>query len=444
MIIGTKEIALFATGIAGAVGAAFAWSKLSESHGKQNDSTTTEAHHVDTGVESNGSVINTASAQAESELINTINTIRLNALFRRLNEISINESKASAEIIQLKSEIEKIINSNRGGSTGMHGFIGESCQVHIANTKSFMRGEKPLYVLLDDNSMTDYLRGMQFIQQKACQSDNHLGLDHICNHMEKYPEFVEQGGVYQIPKDFYEKFIRMKNTSEDVALKFRKEDLRLWKAVHRFIESNPDVEIEPMEVTYDEIQAGKVSETIKGVESSSERKFNQQKTEAKNLYAPTVSELLKIASISALIEETADGSATLVSFLYKRKSINELDREDWIIVLKNFVAGSIRGAARACIVYILTNFFRLSSTIASTASTLIFSIIKNTKEYLGQKKGKAEYYQSLVWDSLAVILSGIGAEIGKKVLKKNPVLGSIIGSCLFSGAANYSRKIIYA
>lgn len=216
-------------------------------------------------------IINEMSAQTEAEFINTINTIRLNRLLQQLSEIEHNQENAKAEILALKKEIKIILASNRGGQTGMHGFIGESCQVHIANIKSFIKGEKPLYVLLDDNSMTDYKRGLELIQQKACQSDNHLGLDHIKRHMEKYPEFINQNGIYQIPKDFYQKYEQLRNTPDNIASKFRKEDLRLWKAVNDFTSSNPNVKIEPMEVTYKEIQAGNVGTTISEVEKDTKK-----------------------------------------------------------------------------------------------------------------------------------------------------------------------------
>lgn len=435
---------MIATGLAGAIGAIVALCKTSDDEAKPAQLAERKTVNAADTVRATDIVMNEASAQAEAEFINTINTIRLNQLFKRLSEINVNQQNADAEIAQLKSEIEKIINSNRGGKTGMHGFIGESCQVHIANIKSFIQGKKPLYVLMDDNSMTDYMRGMQLIQQKACQSDNHLGLDHIKRHMEKYPEFSNEDSLYQIPKDFYEKFEQMKNTPAEIAMKFRKEELRLWKAVQSFVAENPHIKIEPMEVSYADIQAGKVNDTISDVEDKTEKEFNKQKAQAKEAYAPNLKEMLKIAGIAALIEGTVEATFTLGSFIFRGKKLKDLDKEDRIYVLKRFFLGFGKGAIRACIVYTLTNLAKLSSALATTITTLVFTFIRDTYSFIKYKTEKAEYIKNLVWDSLEVGLSALGAIAGRALLKKHPILGSLLGSFAFTSGLRFTKKYVYA
>lgn len=448
MVLGSKEIVLIATGLAGAIGAIVALCKASdddaESVQKAVKNPVEKDSHVTDSMRATDIVMDETSAQAEAELVNTINTIRLNRLFKRLSDINVNQKNADAEIAQLKSEIEKIINSNRGGTTGMHGFIGESCQVHIANIKSFIQGKKPLYVLMDDNSMTDYMRGMQFIQQKACQSDNHLGLDHIRRHMEKYPEFLDEDSLYQIPKDFYEKFEQMKNAPADVALKFRKEDLRLWKAVQSFVADNPDIKIEPMEVSYSDIQAGKVNDTISDVEDKTEKEFSKQKSQAREAYAPNLKEMLKIAGIAALIEGTVEATFTLGSFILSGKRFKDLDRQDRLYILKRFLLGFCRGSIRACIVYVLTNMAKMSSAVATTITTLVFTLVRETYAFIKHKTEKAEYIKNLVWDSLEVALSALGAYVGRILLKKHPILGSLLGSFALTSGLRFTKKYVYA
>ena len=133
------------------------------------------------------------AGQADAVVVDVINATRISKLLSCLAGIDRNQADANKEIKLLKAEIQKLLISNRGGEKGIHGFIGETSQVHISNIKAFINGDEPLYVLLDDNSMTDYLRGMQIIQQKACQAGGHLGLNAIRHHAEKYPEFIEKG-----------------------------------------------------------------------------------------------------------------------------------------------------------------------------------------------------------------------------------------------------------
>ena len=109
-----------------------------------------------------------ASGQADAAVVDVVNAIRIDQLLKKLAVIDRNKAGADREIRLLKAEIKKLLTTHRGGRDGMHGFLGETSQVHIANIKAFINGDEPLYILLDDNSMTDYIRGMQIIQQKAC------------------------------------------------------------------------------------------------------------------------------------------------------------------------------------------------------------------------------------------------------------------------------------
>ena len=69
----------------------------------------------------------------------------------------------------------------------------------------------------------------------------------------------------------------MRNTPPEIAVKFRKEDLRLWKVVHEFCEANPDIVIEPMEVSYRDIQAGNVNNTVSSVEKTPMKNFKSKR-----------------------------------------------------------------------------------------------------------------------------------------------------------------------
>ena len=441
MNINPKLIAEIVIGITGVIGLGVFCKKTSLS--KNTESTLLTGNSTEEPDSFSDSFISENAAQAEADFVNTINTIRLNKLFAKLAEIDNREKKAQEEIAILKKEIKKILSSNRGWQTGMHGFIGESCQVHIANVKSFLKGEKALYVLLDDNSMTDYKRGSVLIQQKACQSDNHLGLDHVKRHCDNYPEFVNNGGIYQIPKDFYQKYDRMRNTPKEIAAKFRKEDLRLWKFVHEFNETNPEIVIEPMEVTYHDIQAGNVNNTISNVEKNTKEELTKQKTEAQNMYTPSTKELLKVSSISGLFEGTLTATLSAGMILKSGKKLKDFGKSDKIYILKQFTTGFIRGSVRAGITYFLTAFCKMSSALASTITTASFAIAKHTYAFVKKGKNKVCYIKELLIDLAEIILTAVGANIGKTIFKKSPFIGSLLGSITFSTGCRFAKKYAY-
>ena len=139
-------------------------------------------------------IISSTEEQAAGAFVEMLKGIRAEELLRKYEAAATRKSRADQELQKLKEDIEQLIESNRGGKTGMHGFIGERVQVSFSNERAKMQGTSPEYVLLDDNGMTDYLRGQTLIQQKACISDKSLGLTHVLSHSEKYPIFLEKDG----------------------------------------------------------------------------------------------------------------------------------------------------------------------------------------------------------------------------------------------------------
>ena len=73
-----------------------------------------------------------------------------------------------------------MIESNRGGENGVHGFIAEQLETGIGNAKSIMDGNGIQYVLLDDNGRDDLLIGSTPVQMKFVQKA--LSLDAVKEH----------------------------------------------------------------------------------------------------------------------------------------------------------------------------------------------------------------------------------------------------------------------
>lgn len=78
-------------------------------------------------------------------------------------------------------------------------------------------GLKSCYEWVNDNGPTDMVRDGVNIQQKFVQGDNLWGLTKVQEHLQKYPDFIKQGGKYQIPADFYEKVKTLLDMSPEEA-----------------------------------------------------------------------------------------------------------------------------------------------------------------------------------------------------------------------------------
>lgn len=385
-----------------------------------------------------------ASSQADAAVVDVVNAIRVDKLLRRLAAIDRNNAGAENEIRQLKEEVQKLLLTNRGGTKGIHGFLGETSQVHISNIKAFINGDEPLYILLDDNSMTDYMRGMEIIQQKACQAGGHLGLEAIKRHKMKYPEFMSQGGIYQIPKDFYSKYKYLKDLPENVAMKLQKEDLRLWKYIRKFTDKNPDITIEPMEVSYSDIQAGNIDNTVKRVEKQTENKFDQQRNVAKKEYSPSFEEFLKICGISAAIEGGVSAGTEFVQKLKDGKKLHDFTWQDVKDIFGKFAVGCGKGALRGGIVYVATNIFRIPAAVISGVVTALYGIVHEGYLYFRKKISKEQLMKNSLFIALETVASTGGAMLGKLICKKHPIIGALAGSILGSAGVGCIRKAAFA
>ena len=423
------------TAIAGVVGVGLAIKKEADSHPSPAKASTTDF---------TSAAMEAAAGQADAIVVDAVNAVRISQLLKCLSKIDRNQAGAEEEIRKLKEEVAKLLISNRGGKKGIHGFIGETSQVHIANIKAFINGDEPLYILLDDNSMTDYLRGIEIIQQKACQAGGKLGLDAIKRHAEKHPEFIDQRGIYQIPRDMYEKYDWLRNLPEEAALKLRRQDLRLWKYIKTFTDENPNITIEPMELSYPDIQVGNIDATIKRVEDETDQAFEEQRKDAHDTYSPNLREFLKVCAISAVIEGCVSAAAEVIQKIKNGKKLNEFTRKDLQDILKKLVIGNGIGAIRGGIVYGATNILKFSATIASGIVTGLFAVSNEAYLYFKKKITGQQMVKNSVFSVIEIVASVAGAAMGKRIIKNHPIIGAIAGSTLGSSTVAFIRKTAFA
>lgn len=442
MSLGYKGIIAVVSGVAGLVGLGYGLCSL-ENKTKKN-STTNKTTSGQVAVDVMCDTVHDTTAQADAAVVDTVNAIRINHLLKELDRIDNNKAGAEEEIRLLKAEVQRLLITNRGGVKGIHGFIGESSQVHVANIKAFINGNEPLYILLDDNSMTDYTRGIENIQQKACQAGGYLGLDSIKRHKAKYPEFVESGGKYQIPKDMFTRYKNLKNLPENVALKLRKDDLRLWKYIRYFTEENPDITIEPMEVTYSDIQAGNINNTVKRVEDETNKEFEKQHQTAQKDYAPNIAEFLKICGISATIEGGMNAGTEFVQKLKSGKKITEFTLQDYKDIGGKFVSGSGKGAFRGGMVYIVTNIYKIPAAVISGVITVAFGLCREGYLLFKKKISTDQFKKNSIFVVLETIASTSGAALGKHWCKKHPIIGSLSGSIIGSAIIGCIRRTAFS
>lgn len=118
--------------------------------------------------------------QAVASWVKYLNTIRFENLMNSLNEQDVNLDKAITSLDNTLNEINKLIESDRGGEKGIHGFIAEISEVGIGNAKENIIGKNNVYEWVNDNGVADLVRNGTSIQQKYYQKD--LSLNAIAEH----------------------------------------------------------------------------------------------------------------------------------------------------------------------------------------------------------------------------------------------------------------------
>ncbi len=357
------------------------------------------------------------SEQTKASIIDSFNNTRRSLLDKSLASIQSDYINSNRILKEGNDSIAKLICSNRGGNTGLHGFIGERAQVFLTNSMTLVRGDGAHYSLIDDNGPTDYLRDNIMIQQKAFRSGGSLGLDQIEEHANHYAFYVNSGGIYQIPKDFYERYRELSLTPEEIAKKWIKEDYRQWIKINDFNHNNPDIIIEPMNFRYDEIQVNTINDTIQRVKTENTQIYKSRRTKAIYMHRPTYNECLKVSSISAIIDGSLDGGRCIYDKL-KEKKFSEFNLSDAKDITLSTLKGAGAGALRSSAVYFITNTTKVSAPTASATVSAACNLAKETKDVTTGQITTLEYAENTAWICADAAVSVMATKIGSKYIQK--------------------------
>ena len=381
-----------------------------------------------------GGVAKSNQEQAVASWVNYLNQVRLDRLMEALQQQNQNWEQAVGTLNKTLSTINKeIIERNRGGIKGMHGFIAEVAECGVGNAREQVQGRMPIYEWINDNGPADLLRDGVQIQQKFVASGNHLSLQAITQHFEKYPDFLSQGGKYQIPEDHYEQIKRLLSISKEQANKMSTStgefSLKQWKEVHDFFDKGPIKlqDIEPSKLKYDQVQMNRINDTIRSEKKSLKEADKKIRDDAYDASKPSWEQGAKVAALSAAIE----GGTTFVTAVAKKrkagKKIGEFDSKDWEEVFKESGMGIAKGGVRGISIYALTNYTATPATVASALCTASFGIAEQAHLLRTGKITQEQFVMNSEILCLDTSVSALSSFIGQALIPV-PVLGTVIGN----------------
>lgn len=372
--------------------------------------------------------------QAVAAWINYLNQVRLDRLFQGLQEQDLNLGEALNTLNStLKQVNDVIIERNRGGINGMHGFIAEVAECGIENARNLVQGKAKTCFWINDNGPTDLVRNGIEIQQKFYNDGRNLSLQAIKQHLEKYPNYLKGNRKYQIPSDQYEKIKYLLSISKEQANKMPTKNgefsLKQWKAVHNFFEEGKVKleDIEPSKLEHKDVQKNQIGKTIETEKKSIRNTDKTIREEIYNKSKPTLKEGAQAAASAAVIE----GGYTFVNAIIKKKksgkAIKEFTNDDWMEIAQESGVGTLKGGTRGVTIYALTNYTATPAAVANALCTASFGIANEANKYRNGEISQEEFLWNAELLSVEVSVSALSSAIGQVVIPI-PVVGAVIGN----------------
>lgn len=375
--------------------------------------------------------------QAVAAWVNYLNQLRLDNLLSALHRQDMNLEDALASVGEAIRKIDlEVVAANRGGMKGMHGFIAEVAEVGVGNARSHIRGGDAVYQWINDNGPVDLMRSGVEIQQKFVAAGGRFGLGAIAEHLQKYPDFVENGGKYQIPRDHFEVIQKLHAMPREEAGKLltRRGDgplLKDWERIQAFFEEGSvGIEsLEPSHLKYSEVQKGAYGATLETEENSLRSTDQSLRDDAYQKSRPTLAEGTKATLAAAAIE---GGTALVLAVVEKRRAgrqLRDFTGEDWADIAGEGGFGVAKGGVRGASIYWLTNFTATPAAVASSIVTAAFGVAEQANKLRRGEIDELEFIENAELVCLETAISALSSFVGQALIPV-PVLGAVIGNTI--------------
>ena len=367
--------------------------------------------------------------------INHLNQVRLDELFEAWRQQDINLERAQDSLDEARKLIfEQIIARDRGGLKGMHGFIAEVAEVGVRNARNLVDGMPADTEWINNNGPADLIRNGIQIQQKFVQSGGKLSLNAVEEHLRKYPDFLKNGGKYQIPKDYFEKIQRYLAMTQEEAKQLISSDnanglsYKQWAWVQNFFKSGEISinDLEPSQNSYVSVQPGNIDNTLDDVQNEIEETHPNQQEAAYEQSKPSFAEGTKATAIAAVIE----GGTTFVTEVVKKrkeKDFRSFSEDDWIEILGKTGIGTLRGGVRGSSIYVMSNYTATPAAVASGLVTAAFGVAEQAHRLRTKEITETEFLENAQIVCLDASVSAVSSLLGQALIPI-PVLGAIIGN----------------
>lgn len=385
-----------------------------------------------------GKTVKSTQEQAVASWINYLNQVRIDRLLDALSREQGNLENALSAIKETMNTINRDIVYNGlglGGKHGMHGFIAEAAEVGVGNARELIEGRAPVYEWINDNGPVDFRRGVDLIQQKFVNSGNHLSLQGIKQHFQRYPDFLENGGKYQIPADHYEKIKWLLSISEKEANRMPTStgdfSLKQWQEVHDFFNTGivPLDKVEPSLLDYESVQKTSYEQTLESEKQNLRARNQERRVQAYQQSRPTLAESAKATAIAASVEGGMSFCMSVAARRRKGKKLKDFDQNDWRSIAAETGTGTVKGGIRGSSIYLLTNYTATPAAVASSIVTASLGVAGQAHQYRKGELDEVAFIENseiLCLDAAVSALSSFAGQVTIPI----PVIGAVIGNAV--------------
>ena len=317
-----------------------------------------------------------------------------------------------------------------GSEGAKHGEFAEIVEVQIRNAYSIIDGNDPVAIFegTTRTGAADYFIDGQAFQSKFYGNISQ-GLRAFVEHLEKYPDMAEDGGL-MFPSDKYETVMRVLNGEETELADKSQKAIREWVSkIEELTGKKFEEAVTPSISTYSDIQLGVAHDTLDSHETELEDINSDHKEQIELDHGPSWAGAAQAAVVAGVVSGVITTGMALYTKAREGKNVfrGEFTTDDWKDVgfagVKGFGAGAVTGGA----IYGLTNYAGMAAPFAAAVVSAGKGLATLTNEYMAGSISSEEYFDLGMCLCAESAIVGLATAAGQTIIPI-PVLGGIIGS----------------
>lgn len=383
-----------------------------------------------------------------AELMSTLERILVSET-DELATVAAREARAVLHLDLARINAQGIIDANRGGVTGVHGFIAEYAEAGVTNAERAIRGIRPLTRVLADNGRADLnswgvpvqMKFYADLRSEVLQSAHYRDMKMMFpqNHFDIFDEIMRgetnlevNGSVLSAKKI---NAIREVIEQESAA---RGEPYTSW--------------MRPSKLKYAEVQQGTIGDTLDEKTAAMRHKADEQREQVKKdsdtkrasaaqKAAPSWGEAAKVAGTAAAVQ----GTLSFGMYVYRRHRegtrIWEFGKDDWCEGGLETAKGGLKGGISGLAIYGLTQVCRMGAPAAAAVASGTIGLAAATANHRAGTLDDDEFADLVFFNAVEATGAAIGAALGQALIPI-PVLGAVVGSITASVILGQGKKFL--